>query len=148
MKKKITKGFTLIELMIVVAIIGILAAIAIPNFLRFQARAKQSEAKVQLKGFYTAAKSRLGITDQTACGWCDWIPEAGNLYGYFNGTAGDNITGSGSAGCTAPPGVNQNVFQFTAGGAGNIDSDATCDEWTINDLNATSNVTGKNDVTD
>ena len=50
-------GFSLIELMIVVAIIGILATIAIPNFNRFQAKAKQSEAKGNLTGIYTAEKS-------------------------------------------------------------------------------------------
>ena len=46
------KGFTLIELMIVVAIIGILAAIAIPNFLKFQAKSKTSEAKTNLGAIF------------------------------------------------------------------------------------------------
>jgi type IV pilus assembly protein PilA len=55
MKK--AQGFTLIELMIVVAIIGILAAIAIPNFMRYQLRSKASERKTNLAAIFKSEEA-------------------------------------------------------------------------------------------
>ena len=54
-----TQGFTLVELMVVVGIIGILATIAIPNFRKYQAKSKTTEAKIQLSSVYTTMESML-----------------------------------------------------------------------------------------
>ncbi len=62
-RNRAPKGFTLIELMIVVAIIGILAAIAIPNFIRYQLRSKEAEAKTVMGGIKTSEESFRGEYD-------------------------------------------------------------------------------------
>jgi type IV pilus assembly protein PilA len=61
---KDSKGFTLIELMIVVAIIGILAAIAIPNFIRYQMKAKTAEAKTNIGAIRTSEEAFAAENDE------------------------------------------------------------------------------------
>jgi type IV pilus assembly protein PilA len=109
------KGFTLIELMIVVAIIGILAAIAIPNFLKFQAKSKQSEAKSNLGAIYTGQIAYLGETNSYGdFVGINWSPSGNPRYHY---TLGSYVWANSD---NTNRGANQGTAPATVGWTGNL----------------------------
>ena len=80
---KSQKGFTLIELMIVVVIIGILAAIAIPNFIAMQDRAKEGSTKANMHTFQLAAED-YGVQKDGA-----YSDDAGAVHGLLPQAGGN-----------------------------------------------------------
>ena len=127
------KGFTLIELMIVVAILGILATLATGGFLSYQAKAKQAELKTNLGAIGDSAisyKAEYGtyITDWNGVGW---QPVQTTRYRYwYNGVAAPGTPTSAEVGIDySDPGSAATIDTFTAAAVGNIDRDNSNDQW-------------------
>jgi type IV pilus assembly protein PilA len=126
------KGFTLIELMIVVVIIGILAALAIPRFMRATTKSKQSEAKNILKQIYVMERAYRQEKDT-------YYPNAGNVTVQPGGSIpslGIEIMTNARYSYDITGGVN--TFTAIAGskGATGLDDDAALDRWHIDQTGA------------
>ncbi len=146
-------GFTLVELMIVVAIIGFLAVVAVPSFMRFLSKAKRAEAYVNLGTIYTAQKSHWaehGTYSKTLSGkdGVGWKPEGDHHYTYgFAGQEGSNyFKGKLPADLSALSNAHASQNAFTAVAIADIDGDGKSDVISINDKHKVKIVT--DDLTD
>ena len=118
------KGFTLIELMIAVIIIGVLAALAIPKYMRATNRAKQSEAQKILKQIYTMQRAYKQEFDTYCCDGSS--ASAGGSFA----TLGVVIM----ANARYTYAITSNATSFTATATTNLDDDPVIDTWTINEM--------------
>lgn len=135
-------GFSLIELMVVIAIMAFLAMIAVPNFNRFLAKAKRAEAYMNLNSIYAAEKAYFmenGTYSDVLIGegGIGWKPEGKTYYSYgFAGSEGrNNFVGKLGAAGSQLQGSRADKQGFVAVAAGDIDGDGDADIITINENN-------------
>ena len=120
--QKPIRGFSLVELLVVVAVIGIIAGLAIPRFMLTTAKSKQAEAKGILKQIYKMQRvyhqeyDTYGANGQSA-----------SASGSFN-TLGIEIMSSARYVYS----IIADSTTFTATATANLDDDVTIDTWTIN----------------
>ena len=98
--KQTQKGFTLIELMIVIAIIGILAAIAIPAYQDYIARAQMSEAMILADGVKIAVTESYSSDGACPTNGNAGIAAAASIKGKYVASVTTAGTGSATGGCT------------------------------------------------
>jgi len=102
-------GFTLIELMVVVAIIGLLASVAIPQYRKYQAKSRASEAKLALASVYTALESYFAEYNHyfSCISFAGYIPTGATADRYYS-VGFSSATATSHAGtpisCTSAPG--------------------------------------------
>ncbi|OGC93998.1 MAG: hypothetical protein A2142_07265 [candidate division Zixibacteria bacterium RBG_16_48_11] len=125
-QRKSQEGFTLMELMIVVVVIGILAALAVPRFLKAGARSKQSEAKSILKQIYVMERAYRQENDTYVFG--------------VGAGPGQNITpliveimNNARYSYVISGGTNSFTATATTISATGLDDDATLDIWQVDD---------------
>jgi len=130
-------GFTLIELMIVVAIIAFLAMIAVPNFMNYVSKAKRSEVYLNLGAIYAAEKAYWAEHGTYSASLKDlgWSSEGETNYTYgFPGSEGVNYKTGKLKGPASELGIAKaDKDSFIAAAIADIDGDKKFDIVTINE---------------
>jgi len=129
-------GFTLIELMIVVVILGILVTLATGGFLSYQAKAKQAEAKTNLGAIGELVISYKVEYDTYITNWSGigWQVQGKTRYSFwYNGQAAAGTPTVAEVGVNySDPGSAAANSTFTVAAVGNIDRDNSTDQWLYN----------------